>query len=252
MSVAARASAIAHGDLPFHNPLDERTLDDVLALLPLDSSDRVLDAGCGTGELLVRIAERTGAGGLGVDIAEDRIRSARALAAARVPGAELAFEAADATSLNAEPASFAVAACVGSTHALGGLAGTLDRLSALVRRGGYLLVGEGFWERPPQPAYLEALGATEDELTDFAGLVAAGDARGLALVHAATTDHGAWDRYEWTYLFNADRYASEHPGDEVSELLRERVDATRRRRLLAAVDGETLGFALLLWRLPSV
>jgi SAM-dependent methyltransferase len=251
VSLRARASAIAHGDLPFHNPLDERAVDDVLALLPLAPGDRVLDVGCGNGELLLRIAERTGAEGLGVDVAASLIEVARHRAAARAADASLAFEEADAATIGGPAESFALAACVGSTHALGGLEATLDRLVGLVRPGGYLFVGEGYWERPPEAAYLEALGASADELTGFAGLVAAGEAHGLRLVHSATTDHGAWDRYEWTYLFNAERYALEHPEDEVSILLRERVEATRRRRVLAATEGETLGFALLLWRRAS-
>ena len=56
-----RASAIAHGDMPFHNPIAEATIDAVVGLLPLGPGDRALDVSCGRGELLLRIAARTGA-----------------------------------------------------------------------------------------------------------------------------------------------------------------------------------------------
>jgi SAM-dependent methyltransferase len=248
MITPARASAIAHGELRFHNPLGEDTIEALLALLLLGPGDRVLDVGCGRGELMIRLAERTGVGGIGIDTSEEQIATAAREAAARAPDAGLEFQAGDAGALKVPKEGFALAACVGSTHALGGLRGTLKRLSELVRPGGYVLVGEGYWEHRPERALLDALGATEDELTDYPVLLWAGNEFGLSPVYAARATPGDWARYEWTYLFNADRYAQEHPDEEGIELLHERIAWTRRRRLLAAQDGETLGFALILWR----
>ena len=57
-----------------------------------------------------------------------------------------------------------------------------------------------------------------------------------------------WERYEWTYVCNADGYAQQHRDEPGVELLRERAEAGRKRRLLAAADGETLGFAVVVWR----
>jgi ubiquinone/menaquinone biosynthesis C-methylase UbiE len=245
----ARASVIAHGDLRYYNPVSAQTIETVIDMLPLDRDDRVLDVGCGRGELLLRIAERTGASGTGIDLAEEQIAAARSRAAARVPDADLRFEQLDASELVAPDGSFAVAACVGSTHALGGLTGTLERLAALVRPGGYVLIGEGFWALPPSAAFLSALdGAREDELTSYPELLAAGDRFGLQSVYATTASAQDWERYEWTNILHADRYAQQHPDEDGIELLHTRVEAARSRRALAAADGETLGFALLVWR----
>ncbi len=244
----ARASLIAHGELPFHNPIRPEALDELIDLLALEPPDRTLDVGCGRGELLVRIAERTGGGGLGVDISEEQIAIAREQATLRAPGEHLIFEVRDAGALVAPAGGYAVAACLGSTHALGGLEPALARLAELVRPGGYLVIGEGYWLRPPEPAFLELLGASADELTELRGPVAAGEAHGLELVYLLTADHDDWNRYEWAYAFNLDRYAHDHPDEEGIELLRDRADRVRRRRLLAAETGETLGFALLAWR----
>jgi SAM-dependent methyltransferase len=244
----ARASAIAHGDLPFHNPISVASIDALLDLLALAPEDRVLDVGCGPGELLVRIAERSGAGGLGIDTSEEQIAVARAQAAARAPGAALVFEAGDAGAYEAPEAPFGLGACLGSTHALGGLDGTLDSLAELVGPGGYILVGEGYWEHRPERELLELLGASEDELTELPELLASGEPRDLELVYAATASPREWERYEWAYVFNADRYAAEHPDEPGIELVVDRAAAVRRRRQLAARDGETLGFALALWR----
>src|SRR5579884_4287026 len=242
----AHASVIAHGELPFQNPLAPATVDAVLDLLALGPGDRVLDVGCGRRELLVRIAERTGAGGIGIDTSDAQITVARAQAAARAPEADLVFEAGDAAAFAAEPASFAACACIGATHALGGLDRTIARLAELVQPGGCLLVGEGYWERPPSGALLQLLGATPDELPDFPALVAAGERARLTTAYVARTTPAEWDAYEWTYVFNLERHAQEHPED--GGALRARADDVRRRRLLAAAEGETLGFALVVWR----
>jgi SAM-dependent methyltransferase len=229
-----RASAIAHGDMPFHNPFAESAIEALVDLLALDDGDRVLDVGCGRGELLIRIAERTGAGGLGVDASEEQIEVARAQAAARAPGEQLTFEARDAGAMVAPAGAFATAACVGSTHALGGLGPTLGRLRDLVRPGGYLVLGEGYWEQEPGEVLLDLLDG--------------GAGHNLELVYAATATEEDWRRYEWAYVFNLDRYIRDHPGEEGLDQLQERRDRIRRRRLLAAREGEALGFALVAWR----
>src|SRR5690349_8658772 len=95
MTDRARISAITHGDLPFHNPLEPRQVDEVVAHAGLTAGERVLDVGCGAGELLIRLTERYGIGGLGTDAAEVQVDAARRRAADRAPGADLTFALAD-------------------------------------------------------------------------------------------------------------------------------------------------------------
>jgi SAM-dependent methyltransferase len=240
-----RLSAIRHGDLAFHNPLDPVVVDEVLDVAGLGPDDRAVDLGCGPGELLVRLAERIGCGGLGVDLAAAQIEEARRRAAARAPQAKLVFEAVDAGTVDGQ---FALAACVGSTHALGGLDTTLARLAELTRPGGHVLVGDGFWQRDPSDAYLDALGgATRDELTDFAGLVRAGEPYGLTAVYVRVATEADWDRYEWALIANGERFLAEHPDAPEAPDLRAWNDASRDRILVPGGRG-TMGFALVLLR----
>ena len=81
----SRASAIGHGEMPFHNPISASAVDALIDLLPLEAGDAALDVGCGRGELLIRIAEASGAHGFGVDSSEEQIARARHEAATRVP-----------------------------------------------------------------------------------------------------------------------------------------------------------------------
>jgi cyclopropane fatty-acyl-phospholipid synthase-like methyltransferase len=240
-----RLSAITHGDRPFHDPLDPAVVDEVLAFAGLGAGDRALDLGCGPGELLVRLAERTGCGGLGVDVAAAQIEEARRRAAARAPKAGLEFVAGEAGAIEGE---FALSACVGSSHALGGLDAALARMAQLTLAGGHVLVGDGFWAREPTDAYLQALGgATRDELPDFAGLVRAGDRHGLTAVHVRVASEADWDRYEWTLIANGERFLAKHADAPEADDLRAWVGAARDR--ITAPGGRgTMGFALVLLR----
>lgn len=243
-----RISAIAHGALRFHNPLPEHAFDTLVDLLALRPGEQSLDVGCGRGELLIRFAERSGAGGLGIDASVEQIELARREAAARVPRAQLVFERGDAAALAPPAESFAAAACIGSTHALGGLEPALERLAGLVRDAGYVLIGEGYWPHAPGPELLSLLGAQADELTSLPELLEAGARRGLSLVHLTVASEADWRRYEWAYVFNLDRYLRDHGDEEGLEELEARLQRIRRRRLLAERDGEGLGFALVAWR----
>jgi cyclopropane fatty-acyl-phospholipid synthase-like methyltransferase len=241
----ARLSAITHGDLAFHDPLDPAVVDEVLDFAALGPADRALDLGCGPGELLVRLAERTGSGGLGVDLAAAQIEEARRRAAARAPQAGLEFMVADATTVDGE---FALSACVGSSHALEGLDAALARMAQLTRPGGHVLLGDGFWAHEPTEHYLQALGgASRDELLDYARLLSAGERHGLTPVHARVASEADWDRYEWTLIANGERFLAEHAGAPEATDLRARVDAARDR--ITAPGGRgTMGFALVLLR----
>jgi cyclopropane fatty-acyl-phospholipid synthase-like methyltransferase len=241
-----RISAITHGDRPFHNPLDPRRVAEVLATLHLGPGDRVLDAGCGAGELLVGLAERHGCGGVGFDTSEILIAEARRRAAARAPLADLTFTVGSAEDVMPD-GSYATACCLGSLHALGGLRDGLAWLARAARPDGAIVVADGFWARQPDPAFLAALGATEDELPSFEGLLATCDEAGLEPVAVATSTAEDWERYEWTLVANGDRWAREHAGDPLAAGVRAWIDAARRR-LRAPGGTTTIGFALVVLR----
>src|SRR5204863_121707 len=47
----------------------------------------------------------------------------------------------------------------------------LSSIASLVRPGGLVLYGDGYWRREPSQEYLEALGAARGELEDYAGTI---------------------------------------------------------------------------------
>ena len=244
----ARFSTIAHHDHIYCNPLDPAVLERVMDLLDLGPDQRVLDVGCGKGALLVRLAERFGASGTGLDInaaflAEGRANALRCRVASRV---ELREQ--EASRLAAPPASFDVGLCIGSTHAFGSYRDALRELAALVRPGGSVLIGEGYWKRDPDPEYLERLGATADEMTTHEGMIAAGVAQGLEARGAWVSGERDWDRYEDLYARTVETYVSTHPDDPDGPAMGERIRRWRETYLRWGRD--TLGFGLYLFGRP--
>mgnify|MGYP006140565339 CR=1 FL=1 len=140
----------------------------------------VLDVGCGTGELLIRIVEAHRVQGLGVDRDEEKIAEASAAAKRRLPAGAVEFRAEDAANLDLQGRRYDRAICLGSTHAFGLGQGayehTIAGLMRLVVPGGLILVGEPYWKQPPTPEYLSLLGEPVGIYRDHLEIVAGLDA----------------------------------------------------------------------------
>lgn len=242
-------SSIAHRDHLFHNPLSEPKVERLLDLLDLRAGARVLDAGCGPAELLIRTVERFGARGVGVDLSPYAIAEARARAARRVPGADLTLHEAAIADVPLEPGAWDLALCVGSTHLYGDYRGTLRALRALVRPGGHLLVGDLFWRREPDPAFLAVLGASREHHAAHADNVTARLGEGLIPLYASVSSEDDWDHYEGLYARAVERYALTHPADPDCPAMLERSRTWRDAYLRWGRD--TLGFALYLFHRPA-
>ena len=133
-------------------------------------------------------------------------------------------------------------ACVASSHALGGFPNALRGLRDLVEPGGQVLLGEGYWRREPTAAYLEALGGASADERLLPGCWTRHSGRASHLFARWRARRADWDRYEWTLILNAERWADVRAGDPSALVLRER--AARARARLALPGGrETLGFA---------
>jgi SAM-dependent methyltransferase len=231
----ADASRIAHGELRLWNPLSEGALDEAIALLAPPPGGRVLDVACGRAEVLRRVAERFEVEAMGYD-------TDAALIGSGPPGLDLQVRG------SPPPGPFDVVLCIAASHALGGFPDALDALRELVRPGGEVLLGEGYWRRSPSAEYLDALGgASADELPDYSGLMSVAEEAGLTPLHSSVASEADWDRYEWRLILNAERWATVHRTDAGAEVLRERARRARERMTMPG-GRETLGFALVLLR----
>jgi SAM-dependent methyltransferase len=231
----ASLSEVTHAGLPFANPLSEEKVDELIGAMALGAGSRVLDVGAGNGEILRRVVARYGVRGIGLDpVAQPGVDARTELRRARIE--ELTER------------DFDVVLNVAASHAFGTWEEALAGLVGLVRPGGMVLFGEGYWRREPPAAYLEALGgATADELPPgLAELVAGGERRGLRALQLVVASEDDFDRYEWRLIRNGERAAAQLGDDPDADQLRAWVEQARRR-VLGEGGRDTLGFALILF-----
>src|SRR5262245_13034491 len=245
----SKLTAIGHADHVICNPVSSQTVDEVRELVELAGAARVLDAGCGKAEILMRLIERRAPvriRGVGVDTSARFLDEGRRRAEGRVPAGALELVEGDVVAFLRSPTDlFDVAICTGSTHAFGGYRQTLRALARVVRAGGQLLVGEGYWKKEPHEDYLTAIGALRVEFTDHAGNVARGVEEGLVPLYSAVSSDDEWDRYEGLYLRAVERYVAAHPEDPDAPALRDHIRRWRDAYLKWGRD--TLGFGLYLF-----
>jgi SAM-dependent methyltransferase len=229
------------------NPMSVEKLEELIALLRLGPGARVLDIATGKAEFLVRLAERYGIEGVGVDLSPYCIADARRKHQQRAPGAQLRFLHMDgADYVPEEPESFDMVACIGASWIFGGYHGTLRALDRMAARESWIVVGEPYWRQAPAEEYLQATGEERDAYETHAGNVEAGQRQGLELAYTLVSSLDDWDRYEGLRWYAAEQWACAHPQDPDVETVLERVRRTKMAYLKWGRDA--LGWAIYLFK----
>jgi len=229
------------------NPTSLSKLDDVIGLLGLKPGARVVDIACGKGELLARLAERYRVSGVGVDLSSFCVADVRKKLAERAPRGKIEVVQMDGAKYSPEPPeSFDLASCIGASWVFGGHRGTLRALKGMAGPGGYVLVGEPFWTKEPDPEHLKFDGLTREMFADHYGNVRIGEEEGLAPLYTAVSSGDDWDRYEMLQWFAADEYAAANPNDPDLPEIQEKM--AHAREVYLRWQREALGWALYLFR----
>ncbi|MFD5146932.1 SAM-dependent methyltransferase [Streptomyces sp. NPDC058401] len=241
-----RISRIAHSAHPIKSPLDDASVHQLLERGLPRGDERVLDLGCGSAEWLLRaLATRPDLHAEGVDISEDALAQA-GLEADRLGVEERLVLHHGSAADFASPHPFDLVVSVGATHAFGGLLPTLAAAREHLAPGGRVLIGEGFWDRPPSPEAVEMFG----DLADLATTVDLVVADGWTPVHGHVSTRAERDAYEWACWGSLAAWALDHPADPDSGHVLATAGARRTEWLRTYRD--TWGFvSLVLRRTPN-
>ncbi|MCP4426557.1 MAG: class I SAM-dependent methyltransferase [Chloroflexi bacterium] len=238
---------ITHKNHIICNPSSLEKYQQLIDLLKLPPNANVLELAMGKGEFILRLAEKYGVSGVGVDISPYVVRDAYAKLAERAPDANITFlEMGGADYQPDESESFDLTVCMGASWIFDGHKGTLAALKTMTKLGGLIVVGEPYWLQEPDPAYLKMAGFERDLFDTHYGNVQTGQELGLTLLYTLVSNFDEWDRYEGLQWNAAENYVIAHPDDpDVPELL-QRVHAAKEEYLRWGRDA--LGWALYLFR----
>jgi SAM-dependent methyltransferase len=237
----------------FNSAVSLEKADRIIQLFDLAPTGRILDVGCGNGEFLIRTIEAAGGQGLGIDLDPKIISAAQENANGRIPVTAFEFRTAEIQQEPLPDNTFDLALCIGSTHAFGSgqaaYPNALQALTKLVRPGGQLLIGEGYWKQPPAPEYLQLIGEPLGIYHDHAANITLAEQHGLVPLYAAVSNEDEWDHFEWSHRMRIEKEAAERPNDEetAEKLNRSRIwrDGYLRR------GRNTMGFGFYLLRKPT-
>jgi trans-aconitate methyltransferase len=229
------------------NPTSRAKLDELVALLDLNPGSAALDIACGKGELLTRLAERYEISGIGVDISPHCVADAEQRLRERVPDAQIQILNMDGADYKPDQL-FDLAMCIGASWVYKGHRETLRSLKSMTKPNALILVGEPFWLREPDDAYLVAESLTRDMFGTHYENVLIGEDECLLPLYTMVSNQDDWDRYETLQWYAVDKYAGDNRDDpDASEILT-RVARSRTNYLRWGRD--TLGWAMYLFRRP--
>jgi SAM-dependent methyltransferase len=230
------------------NPTSRAKLDELIGLLRLNPGSAVLDIACGKGELLTRLAERYEISGIGVDISPYCVTDAEQKLRERVPGAQIQILNMDGADYSPDQL-FDLAMCIGASWVYKGHRGTLSALKTMTKPDALILVGEPFWLKDPDDAYLVGENLTRDMFGTHYENVLVGEDEGLFPLYTMVSSQDDWDRYETLQWYAAEKYARDNPDDpDVSEIL---TRVARGRTNYLHWGRDTVGWAMYLFRKPS-
>jgi cyclopropane fatty-acyl-phospholipid synthase-like methyltransferase len=207
---------VTHAKHVFCNPTSAEKMDRLCGLLRLRPGSKVVDIGCGKGELMMRLARRYDVEAIGVDVSPFVIKELTEEVAKRGLDDKITVLLMDGAKFKPDaPESFDLSICLGATWIWGDYRGTLIALKELVKPGGTIVVGEPFWVLTPDKEYLKASGIKKELFSESHYInVTKAEGLGLKCIYTMVSNQDEWDDYETRQWWAVDEYALSHADDQ--------------------------------------
>ncbi len=234
----AKLRELQYVNLAWNTPLTADHADRLLDHLDIRPKSRILDLGCGWGELLLRaLAKVPDSSGVGIDTDKLALDRGRKNAASRGLSGRVRFASANLPRVRSTAERVI---CIGASHAWGGTESALRAVRRHLSPRGRILFGDGFWIGPPSPQLVGMFGDLQPSLAD---LVTHATAAGFRPLFADTATDAEWDDFEWGTYRGLEEFALDGRPAALASKARERADL-RRSEYLDGYRGR-LGFAYL-------
>jgi SAM-dependent methyltransferase len=198
---------IAERYIELINPLSAEKVIQAGRYLCLSSKSRVIDFGCGYGEILALWTEEFSVKGIGVEIRDHAVERARKKMIIRGLASTIQIVHTDASAYDFEKQAFDAASCIGASFIWRGFEPTLAALKTAIKPGGRILIGEPYWKNNHAPSEYHGNHEihTELELMDIA------HKHGMNIEYLIRSSDDDWAHYEASNWQGLIAWLEEHP-----------------------------------------
>ncbi|OGN87167.1 MAG: hypothetical protein A2158_00910 [Chloroflexi bacterium RBG_13_46_14] len=232
---------ISHKYLEILNPSSPEKILAVGDVLDLNADSRVIDFGCGKGELLALWAEKFGISGTGIDISEYFYKTAINRIKGKKLDKRIDLVCANGREYAPDDRVYDAGLCIGATFIWDGFRPTIQGLKRFVKPDGRLVIGEPYWLKSDIPQDYIDHAAPPGTLYEHEILQVSNE-EGYDIEYMVRASHDDWDRYNAGNWRGLVRWISDNPDhperqDVIDRLRKDQYNYLRYER-------EFLGWAI--------
>jgi SAM-dependent methyltransferase len=190
------------------NPSTQEKLLAIGRILNLHGDSRIVDFGCGYGEMLATWGTTFGISGTGVELRDHACQRAIQKMVDKDLTDRIEIVCGDAAQYKFRRQAYSVATCIGASFIWGGFRNTILGMKSAVEGNGRLVIGEPYWLRdqvPPEYMASEPTVHFEQELLEIA------HEEGFDIEYVVRSNHDDWDMYEAGNWYALVRWIEENP-----------------------------------------